>query len=52
MDLDDEVLRLMRKNPAADFYRFQEEFERISKDANLEQYIIPLFIYSPIAIII
>ena len=42
--LDDEVLRLMRKNPAADFYRFQEEFERISKDANLEQYIIPLFI--------
>ena len=42
--LSDKVLKLMRKNPAADFYRFKEVFERESKRVGKEQYIIPLFI--------
>ena len=42
--LNDKVLRLMRKNPAADFYKFKKEFEKISEEAGKEQYLIPLFI--------
>ena len=42
--LNDKVLRLMRKNPAIDFYNFKREFEAISKEAGKEQYLIPLFI--------
>ncbi len=42
--LDPGVLRLMRKNPAEDFYRFQEEFERLSREAGKKQYLVPLFI--------
>ena len=42
--LNDAVLKLMRKNPAADFYRILDEFERISRECGKEQYIVPLFI--------
>lgn len=38
------VLKLMRKNPAQDFYRFMEIFEEESRAAGKEQYLIPLFI--------
>ncbi|MDD5727043.1 MAG: YgiQ family radical SAM protein [Victivallales bacterium] len=38
------VRRLMRKNPAEDFYRFLEVFEAESRAAGKEQYLIPLFI--------
>lgn len=42
--LDPKVMKLMRKGTAEEFYRFMDEFERISKECHLEQYIIPLFI--------
>ncbi|UDQ96491.1 YgiQ family radical SAM protein [Lentisphaerota bacterium WC36G] len=42
--LNNKVLRLMRKNPAEDFYKFKKVFEEISKEADKEQYLIPLFI--------
>ncbi|OGV31945.1 MAG: YgiQ family radical SAM protein [Lentisphaerae bacterium GWF2_45_14] len=42
--LHPEVLRLMRKNPAEDFYKFMEFFEEESRKAGKEQYLIPLFI--------
>ncbi len=42
--LHPEVLKLMRKNPAEDFYKFMEFFEQESKAAGKEQYLIPLFI--------
>jgi uncharacterized radical SAM protein YgiQ len=42
--LHDDVLKLMRKNPANDFYEFMKVFEKESKLANKEQYLIPLFI--------
>lgn len=42
--LSDKVLKLMRKNPAADFFRFKEVFEKESRKLGKEQYIIPLFI--------
>ncbi|QSH41188.1 YgiQ family radical SAM protein [Lentisphaerota bacterium ZTH] len=38
------VLKLMRKNPAEDFYKFKDFFEETSGDAGKEQYLIPLFI--------
>ena len=38
------VLKLMRKNPAEDFYKFMKVFEEDSKAAGKEQYLIPLFI--------
>ena len=42
--LHPEVLKLMRKNPAEDFYRFREFFESESRAAGKKQYLIPLFI--------
>ncbi len=42
--LNDEVLKLMRKNPARDFYDFKRFFEDESRAAGKEQYLIPLFI--------
>jgi len=42
--LHPKVLKLMRKNPAEDFYKFMEVFEEDSKAAGKEQYLIPLFI--------
>lgn len=42
--LNPKVLRLMRKNPAEDFYEFKKFFEQESFDAGKEQYLIPLFI--------
>lgn len=38
------VLKLMRKNPAEDFYKFMEVFVEDSKAVGKEQYLIPLFI--------
>ncbi len=38
------VMKLMRKGTPEEFYEFMREFERISKECGLEQYIIPLFI--------
>ncbi len=42
--LDDEVLKLMRKNPAEEFYRIKDVFEEESRRCGKEQYLIPLFI--------
>jgi len=42
--LSPKVLKLMRKSTAEEFYTFLDEFYRISKEAGLEQYVIPLFI--------
>jgi uncharacterized radical SAM protein YgiQ len=42
--LHPKVLKLMRKNPAEDFYKFMKVFEDDSKAAGKEQYLIPLFI--------
>ncbi|MBQ4328376.1 MAG: YgiQ family radical SAM protein, partial [Lentisphaeria bacterium] len=42
--LHPEVMKLMRKGTPEEFYQFMREFERISKECNLEQYLIPLFI--------
>ena len=42
--LNPKVLKLMRKNPAEDFFDFKKFFEKESKDAGKEQYLIPLFI--------
>ncbi len=42
--LHPEVMRLMRKGTPEEFYEFMREFERISKECGLEQYLIPLFI--------
>ncbi|MDD5698510.1 MAG: YgiQ family radical SAM protein [Victivallaceae bacterium] len=42
--LHPKILRLMRKNPAADFYKFLEIFAAESAAAGKEQYLIPLFI--------
>ena len=42
--LNDEVLKLMRKNPSKDFYVFKKFFEDESRAAGKEQYLIPLFI--------
>jgi uncharacterized radical SAM protein YgiQ len=39
-----DVLKLMRKSSAEEFYEFMRRFEIISKEHGLEQYIIPLFI--------
>lgn len=38
------VMKLMRKGSPEEFFTFMKEFERISKECGLEQYIIPLFI--------
>ena len=38
------VLRLMRKNPAEDFYKFMKVFQEDSAEVGKEQYLIPLFI--------
>lgn len=38
------VLRLMRKGNADEFPRFKKIFESVSREADLEQYLIPLFI--------
>ena len=42
--LDPQVLKLMRKSSAEEFYQFMEVFEEISRECHLEQYIVPLFI--------
>lgn len=42
--LHPEVMKLMRKGTPEEFYEFMREFERISKECGLEQYLIPLFI--------
>jgi len=42
--LDPEVLRLMRKGSAEEFFTFLEQFEKYSKECGKEQYVIPLFI--------
>lgn len=42
--LNNHVLKLMRKNPAEDFYTFKKFFEEESRNAGKEQYLIPLFI--------
>jgi uncharacterized radical SAM protein YgiQ len=42
--LHPKVLKLMRKNPAEDFFRFMETFAEDSAAAGKEQYLIPLFI--------
>jgi uncharacterized radical SAM protein YgiQ len=42
--LNSKVLRLMRKNPAEDFFEFKKFFEKESQAAGKEQYLIPLFI--------
>ena len=42
--LNPKVMKLMRKGTPEEFYEFMREFERISKEAGLEQYLIPLFI--------
>ena len=42
--LSPDVLRLMRKSSAEEFYEFMRRFEIISREHGLEQYIIPLFI--------
>jgi len=40
----DEVLKIMRKPSFALFKKFKREFERISKQANLNQQVVPYFI--------
>ena len=42
----DRVLRLMRKPPFQQFYDFKREFDRINREENLHQQIIPYFISS------
>ena len=42
--LHPEVMRLMRKGTPEEFFEFMREFERISKECGLEQYLRPLFI--------
>ena len=42
--LNPKVMKLMRKGTPEEFYEFMREFERISKEVGLEQYLIPLFI--------
>ena len=42
----DTVLRLMRKPPFSQFYDFKRIFDRINKEENLKQQIIPYFISS------
>ncbi len=42
--LNDKVLKLMRKNPADDFYVFLKFFEETTKKLRKKQYIIPYFI--------
>ena len=42
--LDPEVLRLMRKGSAEEFYDFLDRFEVMSRECGKEQYVIPLFI--------
>ena len=42
----DNVLRLMRKPPFSQFYEFKRIFDRINREENLNQQIIPYFISS------
>ena len=42
----DRVLKLMRKPPFQQFYDFKREFDRINREENLHQQIIPYFISS------
>lgn len=42
--LNAKVMKLMRKGTPEEFYRFMDEFQRISKECGLEQYLVPLFI--------
>lgn len=42
--LDDEILFLMRKNNAEDFYDFMDFFNKESRAVHKEQYLIPYFI--------
>ena len=42
----DRVLYIMRKPPFEQFYRFKRIFDRINKELNLRQQIIPYFISS------
>jgi len=41
-----EVLELMRKPPVASFERFREDFQRYTREAGKEQYLVPYFISS------
>ncbi|MCM2322406.1 MAG: YgiQ family radical SAM protein [Oligoflexia bacterium] len=43
---DPEILALMKKPPFETFCEFREEFERISREAGKEQYLVPYFISS------
>lgn len=43
---DPEVLRLMKKPGFESFCEFRDEFEKISRDAGKEQYLVPYFISS------
>jgi len=42
--LDEDVLHLMKKPTMSNFDEFREIFEKVSKDAGKEQYLIPYFI--------
>ena len=42
----DSVLRIMRKPPFAQFYEFKKIFDKLNKELNLRQQIIPYFISS------
>ncbi len=42
--LDKRVVALMRKDPPEDFFKYKKIFEEESKNANKEQYLIPLLI--------
>lgn len=42
--LDPKVVKMMRKDPPEDFFKYREIFEKESKNAGKEQYLIPLMI--------
>jgi len=42
--LDEKVIKLMRKDKPQDFFKYKRIFEEESKNANKEQYLIPLLI--------
>jgi len=44
--VSESVLRVMRKPPLQEFDRFRAEFERFSREAGKEQYLVPYFISS------
>jgi len=44
--VSEQVLRLMRKPPLSELERFRTEFERMSRAAGKEQYLVPYFVSS------